>query len=144
MFQRESSVAVYYIIVNDTKEEYVDPFDFDDNINLSGILNGLHGTGIAHMLVHPASDIKYKHGYWCGDAIRILGDSDELATQNILDNYANISYYVMASIFESGTSREEIIDRASNNKKILDGLVAVNRECCLTNLNYSLNKLIEN
>ena len=39
-------MGVYYIVVNDTKKEYVDPADFDENFKLGGEL-------IRHPLLRP-------------------------------------------------------------------------------------------
>ncbi len=137
-------MGVYYIIVNDSKKEYVDPFDFEDNFKLSGTFSGLHGYGVTEMLVHPVSDRKYGFGYWCGDSIRVLGDDKEDEMENIEKTYKNISHFVLANVFENCHAyRDEILRRASENPKILNGLKSANEQFNYVNLKYGLTRLNE-
>ena len=137
-------MGVYYIIVNDSKKEYIDPFDFDDSVVLSGVFTGVHNIGIAELLVHPSTTKAYEIGYWSGDNIRVLGDNQKSESELVARTYKNISFYVLASVFESHSAfREEIIERAKKHEEILQGLTAANQERNLVNLNYSLSKLDE-
>ena len=137
-------MGVYYIVVNDSKKEYLDPFDFDDHIKRSGVLKGLHGECTAELLLYPPSEQKYDAGYWCGDSIRILGDIYEEENEKVLNEYSNIGYPVLARSFEYGqVSREEVVSRAENNASIFQGLIKENEKYKYVNLNYSLGKLNE-
>ena len=138
-------MGVYYLVVNDTKKEYVDPFYFDDNIKLGGLMQGLHGPGVVELMVYPSTREKYKMGYWAGDQIRMLGDNHEEENESIQSQYLDISFYVLANIFENSIKeqRNEIINRAIDSPEILAGLIKVNSEIKYLNLNYSLNKIIE-
>ena len=139
-------MGVYYIVVNDTKKEFVDPYCFGDNIKLGGVFQGFHGHGIAKLLAYPSSSNKYNFGYWSGDSIRVLGDNNEEESQKVHSNYKDISFYVLANVYEDSVKedREKIIQTALQDKIILAGLIKVNREMRCINLNHRLNKLNEN
>ena len=139
-------MGVYYIVVNDSKKEYVDAFYFGENIKLGGLLQGLHGSGVAQLLVHPPTEQMYSSGYWAGDSIRAVGDNHESEYEVIKNEYRDISFYILANVFENSTkeTRDKIINISRGNKEILKGLHTVNNEYKYTNLNYSLNKLSEN
>ena len=137
-------MGVYYIVVNDTKKEYVDPADFDENFKLGGIFQGIHGSAIAKMLCNTESPKKYSFGYWAGDSIRVLSDDAPNDEHGIIINkYTNVSFYALAYEFEQSTKpiRDQIIEKAQKCGDIYQGLAEVNSKVKLTNLNYSLGKL---
>lgn len=138
-------MGVYYIIVNDTKKEYMDPDDFDENFKLSGIFQGIHGSAIAKMLCFTNKPSPYSYGYWAGDSIRVLGDGTTFNEHEmVVSNYKNISFYALALEFENdSTIRDEILKRASQHDEILQGLIEVNSQIKLTNLNHTLLKRID-
>ena len=137
-------MGVYYIIVSDTKKEYIDPTCFDENCKFSGLFQGLHGSAFARMLIDTKSPVKYSFGYWACDCIRVVGDNtDDDAYYKIVNEYKNISYYNLAMELENSTEyvREKILSKAKNDKEILKGLFQANQALKLNNLKYSLNKL---
>lgn len=137
-------MGVYYIIVNDTKREFIDPADFDENFKLSGIFQGVHGSAVAKMLCSSSRIVQYSFGYWSGDSIRVLGDNapnDEYGA--VIENYSNISFYALAYEFEESTKpiRDQIIERIKKSEELYQHLVEVNSNVKLANFNYSMNKL---
>ena len=136
-------MGVYYLVVNDTKKEYVDPFCFGDNIKLGGLMQGLHGQGIVELMVYPPNKERFKMGYWAGDKIRMLGDNHDEENELVQSQYLNISFYVLANVFENSfkEQRKEIINRAIASPEVLNGLLEVNSEFKYINLNHSLNQL---
>ena len=137
-------MGVYYIVVNDTKKEYIDPGDFGENFKLSGIFQGVHGSAIAKMLCSTNTPIEYSYGHWAGDSIRVIGDNAPEDEHGIVvTEYNNISFYALALEFEDSAKgvRDEIIKRASGSVRIFKGLVKVTSQLKLKNLNHSLGKL---
>jgi len=122
-------MGVYYIIVNDTKKEYIDPADFNENFKLSGIFQGVHGSAIAKLLCSTQSPTTYSYGYWSGDSIRILGDNTQDAEHSaIMGAYKNIGFYALAYEFEESAKhiRDKIMEKAASCTELRQGLDRVN------------------
>ena len=139
-------MGTYYIFVNDTKSEYIDPFYFGDSIKRRGILNGLHAFGMADLITYVQSKESKqinKRGYWSGDRIRVLGDDCEKQYEKVKSNYRDVSFYVLANVFENGTDeiRGKIIMQMNKNKKIFHNLQLVSYEFNYRKLSYQLKSM---
>ena len=116
-------MSEYYSVVNHSKKEYVDPYDFNEDYNLGGIMQGVHGSAIVELLLECPTSKQYEFGYWAGDKISVVGDSDEEQTANIKSNYKNIAYHLLAKLYERGKQRKNIIKSAHQDSKIFTGLI---------------------
>ena len=139
-------MGVYYIVVNDSKKEYIDPDDFDEHFKIDGIFQGIHGNAIAKLLIDTQKPTIYSYGWWAKDKIRVLGD-DALHDEHgkICSEYKNISHYVLANEFENsiGKTREQIKEKLQIREDILIKVRQVNAESKYVNLNYMLERLSE-
>ena len=134
-------MGTYYIVANDSKKEYVDPFDFGDPIKKFGILTGHHGKAIASLLIDPQRDKKYEEGYWSGDKIRVIGDNNP-DHEYVEDNYTNISFHLIAKMmyWENEEGRQKLIKAVTDDSERLDELIQI-ADSAKDKILY--NKLIE-
>lgn len=101
----------YYLVVNKTKKQYLDPHAFHDGAKaIEIIMNAGILKGLGYLLVTSdgsgGGDLKENPlvGYWAGDEIIIVGDYDSsVLYQDADDTYTNISSSVIAALLgESG------------------------------------------
>lgn len=125
-------MGIYYIIVNDTKREYIDPFYFGDSIRRTGLFKGAHGNGVAQLLIQ-VEDVpiaKYQMGYWAGDQLRLVGDNFDEEHALIKAEYTNISFYIVANVYEQADAdtQHKLLQFIRQNKHYLSQIWAVMQE----------------
>ncbi|MEO0471616.1 MAG: hypothetical protein AAF206_18445 [Bacteroidota bacterium] len=136
-------MGVYYIIVNDSKGEFIDPFDFNEDVKLAGLLGGVHGSAVRDLLVFTDSIPKDRQlGRWSGDKIRIHGDHFGPERAEIFQNYQNISFELMAYLYEMyAYHRAEIEQTLKEDQRIRTKLLGILNPEIHVNLAYKLRLL---
>lgn len=138
-------VGVTYIVVNSSKQQWFQPdtFDVGENTKWRGILRGLSGHALAHLLA-PQHQLGFHLEPWIGDDVFLAGDTsrplpqlepfrqddDEnpwwIATQAFSDISLNLLAELsrrpclLAEFIESATKRDRMLVSLANTIPSLD------------------------
>jgi len=96
-------MSEYFILVNETQRQFIDPDDFPTRLGIkhAAWMAEAHNCVPVYLLTDTEFDMfsDYETGAWCGawagDAIRLVGDTND-DYRAIIDTYENVS----AAVFE--------------------------------------------
>ena len=116
----------YFIVVNDDKQEFINPHSFGDGLKFNEVARSAYGTLTALALLLRRSneggggDFPGQRtttiGSWAGDRISFVGDYDESGLyQTALAGYADVSHNVIRLMATDYILRREIWARGVLN-----------------------------
>jgi len=130
----------YFVIVNKSKKEFIDPDIMGDGNKFFDLFSGLHGRALAMLLTDERKRLGNGNelfGSWVGDLITIIGDETELPSSNskcdnyyeeVCKSYKNISIEVLAMLFvvDPGQAVVSCYDSSKNKdlKLAIDYLIS--------------------
>jgi hypothetical protein len=143
-------VGQFYLIVNTTKEEYLNPHDFGDGAEFMKFSNGGGGVMLALSLLLRKSDTSpggggsdysgdHSHpllGSWAGDNISVEGDYDTAGLhQEAYDSYENISISTILLMADDPFIKSELRPRLAwriatlpvQQRKVLEKALGLNQ-----------------
>jgi hypothetical protein len=154
-------VGAYFLVVNPSKRQYLDPIRFGEAIKFSAVLRGdycLHALKllIADCFPHEANSFR---GAWLGDPVILASDDSGLpdppglvtATQDdphrnlnamARDEFVDISYRALAELCTRAGMASELAERARSNKNLIIDLVAVMEQYRLRDLEGALEQAV--
>ena len=126
----------YFKVVNHAKKEYLEPFNMRASARFSSLLGAHEMTRAISWLVCTSTNpawltLKDKNnrteriiGSWCGDPVEIIGDySEEELCYLVRDQYVDISYEVVATLFDCDSSYlDEAIEELRAHPFLLEKL----------------------
>ena len=132
-------MGVTYIVANSSKRQYFDPdsIGVSENTKWSGILRGISGHALAHLL-RPNHALRFHLQSWIGDEFFLAGDTYspneleqlmpyQMGTDNewtiVTTHFDNISLNLLAEMSQRTEILDEFIEVANESNVMLINLV---------------------
>jgi len=150
----------YFKILNTTKKQYIDPSQFGNNDEFSGLFEGVHAAALRYLLY--GGSIEFENplvGSWANDSIILAGDeakpdlhgiktsTPEYPNRNLNDiatgEYQDISLQVIELLCaDDGFLARDLVLAALRDERLLTALTDISEKKDLPYLRGELRQLI--
>jgi hypothetical protein len=130
-----------FLVVNHSKQQYMDPGAFGENSKRSGLFTGLHVSALALLVVDARSAFDHLLiGSWSGDSISAVGDYADAWLQ-VKADFEDLSSQAIAMLCEINDNyAHELARRASTDDALFVNLATIVHTLGVSQLERSIQE----